>query len=115
VTAPDLVIRPVTPEDDFDAQVDLGQRAFGIYSPAQRANWLYAARLRARHGMFLCGGLNESMTQQSTMRTKAQVTRFFDGLRLVDPGVVLTREWRPDSGEESAAPGVLWAGVAGKP
>jgi NAD(P)-dependent dehydrogenase (short-subunit alcohol dehydrogenase family) len=53
LTAPDVVIRPVTPEDDFDAQVDLGQRAFGIYSPAQRASWLYAARLRARHGMFL--------------------------------------------------------------
>ena len=50
---PDLVIRPVTPEDDFDAQLDLGQRAFGIYSAAQRASWLYAARLRARQGMFL--------------------------------------------------------------
>jgi predicted acetyltransferase len=50
---PDLVIRPVTPEDDFDAQLDLGQRAFGIYTPAQRASWLYAARLRARQGMFL--------------------------------------------------------------
>jgi predicted acetyltransferase len=50
---PDVVIRPVTPEDDFDAQVDLGQRAFGVYSPAQKASWLYAARLRARQGMFL--------------------------------------------------------------
>jgi predicted acetyltransferase len=53
VTAPDVVIRPVTLEDDFDAQVDLGQRAFGIYSPAQQASWLYAARLRAQQGMFL--------------------------------------------------------------
>jgi predicted N-acetyltransferase YhbS len=53
VTVPDVVIRPVTLEDDFDAQVDLGQRAFGIYSPAQKASWLYAARLRARQGMFL--------------------------------------------------------------
>ena len=50
---PDVVIRPVTPEDDFDAQLDLGQRAFGIYSPAQKASWLYAARLRAPQGMFL--------------------------------------------------------------
>jgi hypothetical protein len=55
------------------------------------------------------------MTQQFTMRTRAEVTRFFDGPRLVDPGVVLTHEWRPDSAEESAAPGVLWAGVAEKP
>jgi predicted acetyltransferase len=50
---PDLVIRPVTPEDDFDAQLSLSQRAFGIQSPAQNAGWLYAARLRARQGMFL--------------------------------------------------------------
>ena len=50
---PDAEIRPVTPEDDFQAQVDLGQRAFGLYSPAQKASWLYAARLRAGQGMFL--------------------------------------------------------------
>lgn len=50
---PDTEIRLVTPEDDFEAQVDLGQRAFGIYSPAQKASWLYAARLRAAQGLFL--------------------------------------------------------------
>ena len=49
----DVEIRPVTPDDDFEAQVDLGQRAFGIYSPAQKASWLYAARLRASQGLFL--------------------------------------------------------------
>ena len=49
----DVVIRPITPEDDFEAQVDLGQRAFGLYSPAQKAAWLYAARLRASQGLFL--------------------------------------------------------------
>ena len=59
--------------------------------------------------------LDADIKDTDTMRTRAEVTRFFDGLRLVDPGVVLTHEWRPDSAEESAAPGVLWAGVAGKP
>jgi S-adenosyl methyltransferase len=58
--------------------------------------------------------LNESMTQQFTMRTHAQVAGFFDGLTLVDPGVVLTHEWRPDSGDDAKTPGVLWAGVARK-
>jgi hypothetical protein len=58
--------------------------------------------------------LNESMTQQFTMRTRAQVTGFFDGLTLLDPGVVLTHEWRPDSAGEANTPGVLWAGVARK-
>jgi hypothetical protein len=58
--------------------------------------------------------LNESMTQQFTMRTREQVTGFFGGLTLVDPGVVLTHEWRPDSGDDAQTPGVLWAGVARK-
>ena len=58
--------------------------------------------------------LNESMTQQFTMRTRAEVTGFFDGLALTGPGMVLTHEWRPGSGDASN-PGVLWAGVARKP
>jgi hypothetical protein len=58
--------------------------------------------------------LNSAMTQQFTMRSRAQVTAFFDGLTLVDPGVVLTHRWRPDSAAEAATPGVLWAGAARK-
>ena len=49
----DVVIRPITPDDDMDAQVDLGQRAFGLYSAAQRENWRHVARLRVGQGMFL--------------------------------------------------------------
>ena len=58
--------------------------------------------------------LNESMTQQFTMRTRAQVTGFFDGLTVIEPGVVLTHEWRPDSPDDAETPGVLWAGVGRK-
>ena len=58
--------------------------------------------------------LNQSMTQQFTMRTRAQVTAFFDGLTLLEPGVVLTHQWRPDSEADAATPGVLWAGAARK-
>jgi S-adenosyl methyltransferase len=58
--------------------------------------------------------LNEAMTQQFTMRSRAQVTGFFDGLTLLDPGVVLTHQWRPDSEAEADTPGVLWAGAAHK-
>ena len=54
------------------------------------------------------------MTQQFTMRTRAEVAGFFDGLTLVEPGVVLTHEWRPGSPDEAGTPGVLWAGVARK-
>jgi hypothetical protein len=58
--------------------------------------------------------LNESMTQQFTMRSRAQVTSFFDGLVLAEPGVVLTHEWRKDP-SAPGNPGVLWAAVARKP
>jgi predicted acetyltransferase len=49
----DVVVRPITGDDDMEAQLDLGQRAFGIYSPAERAGWSYVAGLRAEQGLFL--------------------------------------------------------------
>ena len=58
--------------------------------------------------------LNSSMTQQFTLRTRAEVTAFFHGLDLVDPGIVLTHEWRPILPDDGKIPGVLWAGVARK-
>jgi len=49
----DVDIRPIRLDDDFDAQLDLGQRAFGVYPPQDRASWLHAARLRAGQGLFI--------------------------------------------------------------
>jgi hypothetical protein len=51
----------------------------------------------------------------ATLRDRAQVTRFFDGLDLVPPGVVQVSKWRPDSDIEAATAGAIWAGVARKP
>ncbi len=36
------------------------------------------------------------MSQKSFLRTKAEVTRFFDGLDLIDPGVVPLNRWQVD-------------------
>jgi len=49
----DVEIRPLGPDDDMDAQLDLGQRAFGVYSPAQRDSWAFVAGIRVRQGLFL--------------------------------------------------------------
>ena len=49
------------------------------------------------------------------LRDRAQVTSFFDGLELVEPGVVQLSKWRPQSELESAAAAALWGGVARKP
>ncbi len=48
------------------------------------------------------------------VRSRAEVSRFFAGLRLVPPGLVPLPAWRPDPAEAAAVPGPLWAGVGGK-
>ncbi|TVZ00995.1 GNAT family N-acetyltransferase [Trebonia kvetii] len=67
----DVEIRPITPDDDFDAQLDLGQRAFGVYSTQQKEGWLRVARLRASEGLFLgafAGGVPAGAAMLHDMR-----------------------------------------------
>jgi hypothetical protein len=45
-------------------------------------------------------------------RTQAEVTSFFDGLHLVEPGVVPVQRWRPDSGLAAQTKSTMWGGVA---
>jgi hypothetical protein len=45
-------------------------------------------------------------------RSKREVARFFDGLHLVEPGLVPVQQWRPASGEEASAKSTMWGGVA---
>jgi S-adenosyl methyltransferase len=59
--------------------------------------------------------LSQLMTQRVTPRSRAQVTSFFDGLDLVEPGVVPIQQWRPDSEAEAAARAGMWGGVGRKP
>jgi hypothetical protein len=74
-----------------------------------------ASDIDAEHHSEMVRRMNQSMTQKVTLRDKAGVTGLFDGLELVEPGVVLASQWRPDSDIEAATPTVLWAGVARKP
>jgi hypothetical protein len=46
-------------------------------------------------------GVYRSVGTATKLRTRAEVTRFFDGWDLTEPGVTLTHRWRPD--EETAA------------
>jgi len=60
--------------------------------------------------------LNErQLDEPLVLRDHAQVTTFFDGLELVEPGVVQLSKWRPRSELESSAAAALWGGVARKP
>jgi hypothetical protein len=63
------------------------------------------------------GARVERLYQQTTAfmvtRTRAQVERFFDGVDLVDPGLVEIQLWRPDD-PNSILPGGFYGGVGRK-
>ncbi|MBT2364911.1 SAM-dependent methyltransferase [Streptomyces sp. ISL-10] len=58
---------------------------------------------------------NENGTPRLTQRTPEQVTRYFDGLELLEPGVLSCNRWRPDE-EDLAAPAevAMYGGVGRK-
>jgi hypothetical protein len=47
-------------------------------------------------------------------RPREVVTQFFDGLELLEPGVVQVTDWRPDPKDDAGGPTSLWGGVARK-
>ena len=60
--------------------------------------------------------MNEHLAEGNHVgRTRAVVASFFDGLDVLDPGVVKVTEWRPRSEMEAEGPTSLWGGVARKP
>jgi hypothetical protein len=63
----------------------------------------------------LARGFNEQAAVKMILRDHAEISRFFGGLELVDPGLTEISKWRPRSDLEAAAPAILWAGVARKP
>jgi len=58
--------------------------------------------------------MNKLIAEKVTFRTRPEVLRFFDGLQLVDPGLVPVPRWRPASDLEATSPTVMWAGVGRK-
>jgi hypothetical protein len=58
--------------------------------------------------------LTQLMAEQVTLRSQADVERFFMGLRLVPPGIVRVPEWRPDSAEAAGWVSTMWGGVGQK-
>jgi hypothetical protein len=57
---------------------------------------------------------NKVGTPSMTLRTVEQIAAFFDGLDLLEPGVVSCSRWRPEAGEEPAEVDEF-CGVARKP
>jgi S-adenosyl methyltransferase len=47
-------------------------------------------------------------------RDRAEVARFFDGLEMVEPGLVPVQQWRPASDLQARHRSAMWGGVARK-
>jgi S-adenosyl methyltransferase len=59
--------------------------------------------------------LNRMVAQKGTYRTHDEVMRFFDGLTLVEPGMVRIQQWRPRSETQANSAAAMWGGVGRKP
>ena len=59
---------------------------------------------------------NSRVATPQTRRSREEVARFFDGLELVEPGLVQPHRWRPDpDGPAPTGESSNWVGVARKP
>jgi hypothetical protein len=75
-----------------------------------------ASDIRAAQMAEMTKRVNQRMSgPKATMRDRAAVTRFFDGLELLQPGVVQPQQWRPEPGLLSPPQVTAWCGVARKP
>jgi hypothetical protein len=99
-------------QDNFAADREAAEQAIaanpGIVADV-RANreFLVRAEMTKR--------VNERMRgPQATMRDRAAISRFFDGLDLLEPGVVQPQQWRPDPAVISPDQVTAWCGVARK-
>ncbi len=70
--------------------------------------------LRPEASAGMTASLNRLVAQKRSYRDQAGVSRFFEGLELVSPGVVPVPQWRPASESEAQAPTMAWCGVARK-
>jgi hypothetical protein len=58
--------------------------------------------------------LNDKLREPVTFRNHAEVTRFLDGLEVLEPGLVQYSQWRPDPAGRPAGPVSAWCAVARK-
>jgi hypothetical protein len=58
---------------------------------------------------------NQTVSTSMTRRTHEEIAAFFDGLELVEPGVVTLHDWRPDDPASPRTTSPAFGGVGRKP
>ena len=63
----------------------------------------------------MTGVANRFSQQQYTPRDREQVLRFFEGMDMVEPGLVRVEQWRPETdGPAGERASFVWSGVGRK-
>jgi trans-aconitate methyltransferase len=102
--------------DDEDSPYQIVQTLTDALPPGSYLAMSHPAKdIDAEAMAKMADSLNNMMAEKVTFRDRAAVARFFDGLELVDPGLVQASKWRPTSDSEASSPAALWGGVARKP
>ena len=109
-----IAILHCIPESD-DPYGIVAQLVDGVPSGSYLALSHPARDINAEAMARMAESLNKMMAEKVTFRDRAAVARFFDGLELVEPGLVQASRWRPISESEATSPAALWGGVARKP
>jgi hypothetical protein len=91
------ILHFVTPDEDPYAIVNTLLDA--VPSGSYLAISHLASDIMADEMSALYDRISERTKETFVLRSRAEVSRFFDGLDLVDPGVVLVSEWHTDSGK----------------
>jgi S-adenosyl methyltransferase len=107
-------VLPFVPDDD-DPHGIVRRLMAGVPAGSHLVISHLAADIQAAAMASMARRLNELLAQRVTPRGKAEVTAFFDGLDLVEPGVVRCTEWRPGRPQDAAGKSTMWGGVARKP
>jgi hypothetical protein len=107
------IMHAITDEDDPHAIVArlLDAVPSGSYLALSHiATELYPPQTR----QLLASTAGRLAQQQFTWRDRGQVTRFFDGTELVEPGLVRVEEWRQEAAGDGAGQSTFWCAVGRK-
>jgi S-adenosyl methyltransferase len=100
--------------DEDDPYGLVGQLLDAVPSGSYLALSQVASDIQAEQMAEAAKRYNRLARETQRHRDRAEVARFFDGLDLVEPGLVRVPEWRPASEAEASSPAGLWGGVGRK-
>jgi hypothetical protein len=101
--------------DDDDPYGLVGQLMAAMPAGSYLALSQVASDIQAEQMAEAARRYNRLARETQRHRTRAEVARFFDGLDLVEPGLVPVQHWRPASESEAAnSHSAMWGGVARK-